>query len=407
MAILAPSACLWPTGAARRFRGVRGRRGTAGLVCLLFALLGPVATAPPVHGTAGTTLAVTTPGPPPPPPDPPPPPNDPDVAAPEVVGRAPRPDAVNVSVGASVRVIFDETVVGVDGSTFTLEGPGGRVPADVSGAGRSWTLNPLDPLEEDIRYVARLASTGIEDGAGNAFAGDSWSFRTEMRRADDTTRPSVDERSPDVGERNVAVRTDVTVTFDEPVRGVDEDTFRLVRAATGRTVTADVFRRGAADRWTLRPDARLRGRTTYAVVLEGGRFDIRDLADNPLHDTRWSFVTARVDRDGTDPSVVARRPAPGATGVARRVNVRVVFDEAVRRVTDRTFRLVNARTGTVVSAEVFRGAGPRRWVLDPDARLRPRTRYVAVLRGGVFGIRDLAGNRLTTTRWGFRTGPRR
>jgi hypothetical protein len=101
--------------------------------------------------------------------------------------------------------------------------------------------------------------------------------------------------------------------------------------------------------------------------------------------------------------VIDEFPRDGATGVSRFTDVRVHFNESVRGVTRRSFQLFNTNTRRFVFADVFRSGSSRRWVLEPDGRLARGTRYIAVLRGGSSGIRDLAGNRLDTTTWGFRT----
>lgn len=210
----------------------------------------------------------------------------------------------------------------------------------------------------------------------------------------------MDEEFPRDGARDVSVSTDVTAEFSEDVRGVDEDTFVLVSSATGDEVPARVFDRGDADTWTLRPDVRLRDDTLYFVELEGGRFGIRDRAGNALRDSDWSFTTARDRSDFTRPRLVGELPRDGARHVSRFADVRARFSEPVRGVGDRTFRLINTRTHDVVSAEVFRTSSSTRWVLEPDGRLARATRYLVVLTSG---ISDLAGNRLVSTTWTFRT----
>jgi hypothetical protein len=226
--------------------------------------------------------------------------------------------------------------------------------------------------------------------------------RCDQDPGDDFRAPRLIDESPRDGARNVSVFTDVVATFSEDVRGVDEGTFTLFRSSTGTEVPAVVL--GDSDRFTLRPDDRLRDGARYTVGLEGGRFGIRDLAGNALLDTDWSFTTGGgVDRrdDLRSPRVVNEFPRDGATGVSRFTDVRARFSEAVRGVTTRTFRLFESGRGNAVRAQVFRSGN--RWVLEPDGRLARFTRYVVVLRGGVGGIRDLAGNRLPTTTWGFRT----
>jgi len=203
----------------------------------------------------------------------------------------------------------------------------------------------------------------------------------------------------------VSVFTDVTATFSEDVRGVDEDTFVLFRSSTGTEVRATVFRRNDSDQWTLRPDERLQGNTRYTAELEGGDFAIEDLAGNPLFDTDWSFTTRGNGRttDFRRPRVIDELPRAGATGVSRFADVRVHFSEAVRGVSRQTLQLFDTRTRHLVFGDVFRQGSSRHWVFEPARRLAGATRYTVVVRGGSGGIRDLAGNHVFTTTWSFRT----
>jgi Bacterial Ig-like domain len=221
----------------------------------------------------------------------------------------------------------------------------------------------------------------------------------------DNTRPRVEDVFPNDGARGVSVSTDVIATFSEDVRGVDEDTFVLFRSSSGTEVRATVFRRNDSDQWTLRPDDRLQAGTRYTAELEGGDFAIEDFAGNALFDFDWSFTTAGNGRtsDFRRPRVVDEFPRAGATGVSRFADVRVHFSEAVRGVSSRTFGLFDTRTRDFVAADVFRQGSSRRWVLEPGSRLGRSTRYTVVVRGGSGGIRDLAGNHLSTTTWSFRT----
>jgi hypothetical protein len=318
-----------------------------------------------------------------------------------VLTQSPVPGEEVVRVGTNVSVAFDVQAVGVSATTFTLAPPaGGAVPAAVTGAGASWTLNPDADLRPGTTYTATLTS-GITDTATVALAQTSWSFTTDAPPAD-TTAPTVTARSPGGDARGVGTEVSPSATFSEAVQGVSESTFTLERTATGAAVSAVVFRRGTTNRWSLSPDDVLLEDARYTVRLDGGPTAIRDLANNPLADTSWSFRTGP-GADAPGPRVVARFPVAGATGVNRLTDVRVRFSESVRRVNDTTFTLTDTRTGRDVPAGVFRNGSSRQWVLDPDRSLRRGTRYVVTLFGGRFGIRDLDGVALPSTRWSFRT----
>ena len=109
--------------------------------------------------------------------------------------------------------------------------------------------------------------------------------------------------------------------------------------------------------------------------------------------------------DSTSPTVTARSPLDGASGVGVSANVTATFSEAVQGVDPGSFTLVDATTGAPVSATVTKPGTSNKWVLNPAASLVAGTRYTATLTGGTSsGIRDAANNALTTTSWSFTTG---
>jgi hypothetical protein len=107
-----------------------------------------------------------------------------DTVRPEVVSRVPRAGATGVNRATDVRVVFSETVRGVNDATFTLTHI--RTDSDVAasvfrnGSSRHWVLDPARTLRRGTRYVVTLSGgrTAIRslDGAPLRFT--TWSFRT-------------------------------------------------------------------------------------------------------------------------------------------------------------------------------------------------------------------------------------
>ena len=87
----------------------------------------------------------------------------------------------------------------------------------------------------------------------------------------------------------VLTASGITVTFTEPVRGIDRASFQLAfeGAPVGSTVTLDPTLRIA----TLVPAATLSFATSYTVTLNGL---VHDLAGNPLERTTWALATSDV-----------------------------------------------------------------------------------------------------------------
>lgn len=136
-----------------------------------------------------------------------------------LTSRSPADGATGVALDANVTATFSENVTGVNGTTFSLSGPGGTVAAAAGYNAATFTaiLDPNFDLAFDTSYVARLAS-GINDGAGNPMTPVSWTFRTRVLNggfAPQEPNPGPDTTAMDLGSATgdlVTVRVEVTDT---------------------------------------------------------------------------------------------------------------------------------------------------------------------------------------------------
>jgi PKD repeat protein len=103
----------------------------------------------------------------------------------------------------------------------------------------------------------------------------------------DRTPPVVLGREPGPGASSVPRETRVRASFDEPVQGVSDATFLLLRRT--EAVAAQVSYDAATRTAVLQPLEELAHGTPYQVVLSGG---IADLSGNALVPARWFFTTA-------------------------------------------------------------------------------------------------------------------
>jgi hypothetical protein len=108
-------------------------------------------------------------------------------------------------------------------------------------------------------------------------------------------------------------------------------------------------------------------------------------------------VFATSAADNTPPTVTARTPTPGATGVATSATVSATFSEPVQSSTI-TFGLTGPG-GTPVAAATAYDASSRTVTLTPSAPLATSTSYTASLSGA----QDLAGNTMAPASWSFTT----
>jgi hypothetical protein len=124
------------------------------------------------------------------------------------------------------------------------------------------------------------------------------------------------------------------------------------------------------------------------------------VAGNPITARTWTFIT------GPRPTVTARTPATGATGIARTANITATFSEAVTGIpitaaAAATFTIKQTSTGTAFASVAGYNTTTRVATLNPTGTLLANTQYTATLTSG---IKDPAGNTLTTLTWTFTTG---
>ena len=98
--------------------------------------------------------------------------NTPDAAAPTIVARAPLPDAISITIAATVTVRFSEAV---QTTTSLFSSPAGDVAFDSFVDGAQLVLIPDEPLSYNTTYTLSIFGT---DYAGNIGAPSEWSFTT-------------------------------------------------------------------------------------------------------------------------------------------------------------------------------------------------------------------------------------
>jgi len=109
--------------------------------------------------------------------------------------------------------------------------------------------------------------------------------------------------------------------------------------------------------------------------------------------------------DTTPPSVTTVSPANGASGVSPSTAVSVTFSEPINSatITGSTFQL-SGPGSTLVSASVTYNPASLTATLTPASALATSTSYTAVVTGGTNGIKDVAGNAMTSNfTWSFTT----
>jgi methionine-rich copper-binding protein CopC len=206
-----------------------------------------------------------------------------DVTPPSLSVAAPSAGATGVNSGGNVDATFSEAVQAAT-IGFVLRDPSNAVvPATVSynSATRVATLDPTNILSPLTTYTVTVS--GAKDAAENVMAVTSWSFTTA---ALDTTPPVVSTNVPSSGSTNIALRTSLKATFNEPVQG-STITFTL-KDSLNQNVTGTVRYDELSQTVTLKPAADLAPQMTYTATLTGAQ----DLSGNTIAPHTWTFTTA-------------------------------------------------------------------------------------------------------------------
>jgi|tagenome__1003787_1003787.scaffolds.fasta_scaffold20985821_2 hypothetical protein len=219
----------------------------------------------------------------------------------------------------------------------------------------------------------------------------------------DTTPPTA-ATSPAEGATNVAVSTNVTATFSEPVADADGNSFTLKRTSDSAPVTAQFNYDPTTQIATLDPFADLDAGVQYTASLSGAIHDTSTNA-NALAPRSWTFTTAAPGGGGDTvaPTVASRTPASSAGSVLTTANVVVTFSEPVQGVTTSTFTLTGPATTIPIDAALTHNNANTKYTLNPTTDLATGTTYTVTLTGSSTAIRDSSNNPFVTESWQFTT----
>jgi len=324
-----------------------------------------------------------------------------DTTPPAVSSTVPMAGATGVALNATISVGFSEPMdpQTITTSTLTLACPAGTpVTGTVAYAASGYvaTFTPTVALAAATTCTATV-STGAKDVAGNALAAPyAWTFTTGATA--DATAPTVVSNFPVAGATGVPVNERITATFSESMKPstIGPTTF-LVDCPTGTPVAGTVAYAVNGNVATFTPAGPLPASTVCRATVTTGA---TDLAGNALAAPFvWTFTTG-VAPDTVPPTVTGTNPADLAVGVCVNKSISATFSEPMDplTITNATFTL--QQLGTPVAGTVTYDSVASIATFRPSSNLigTPSTLYTVTIRGGVSGVKDLAGNALAVDR---------
>ncbi|MEU7833686.1 LamG-like jellyroll fold domain-containing protein [Nonomuraea sp. NPDC049129] len=224
------------------------------------------------------------------PPDPNPLPVE-DTTPPDVSSTTPSNGQTGISVGSSIKAVFNEPVTGAQIVVKDALGAEVAGNAAMDSAETTLTFIPGAPLTPGTAYTAKISEA--KDYAGNPMAAaHSWSFTTG---GPDTDAPTVTAIEPGRDATNVPQSTTVKVTFNEVVSEAqitvkDQSDVAVQGTLAGGNGNGNTV-------WTFTPTSPLAAQTAYRVEVSGAK----DPSGNLMAPYTWSFTT----------TAAAPQPIPG------------------------------------------------------------------------------------------------
>jgi len=325
-----------------------------------------------------------------------------DTVIPQLVSTTPVDGATGVAVDTNITLVFSEDVSPADGNitihdntnggiAATIPATGGRVTTD----GSTVTIDPAGELASNADFWVDIAAGAFTDQAGNPYSGISDPTALVFTTAD-TTAPVLVTTSPLDGATGVAVATNITLTFTEPVYAA-AGTITIHHTDTGtvaETISAtssQVSGAGTAT-VTIDPTGTLTSDTDYHVTVTAGAF--QDAAGNSYagvtNPTGLNFATA----DTTAPQLLASTPIDDATDVPVDTNLIFTFDNPVYPAAG-TITIHRSDNGTIVetiasTSSQVTGSSTATITVNPATDLETSIDYYVNVTPGAF--QDNAGN---------------
>jgi hypothetical protein len=308
---------------------------------------------------------------------------------PKVTSTDPISEAVSISPGSSITVIFssDMNPSTMTNANFIVMKGTEVVPGTVTYSDSTAVFTPTTDLSASTLYKVKI-STGAKDNSGISLLQDyAWSFTTGLA---DIAKPTVTLVNPLTSATGVNANNVVTVTFNEPMTPstINSNTLTLLNGTT--PVTGTVVYSGTTATFT--PTVGLNANTNYTATVTT---EAKDLAGNPLAaNLVWTFKTGAV------PSVSTINPANLEIAVPLNIVVTANFNVPMNQstITSASFTLKHGTTA-VTGVVTYSGSTAS---FTPSGNLLTGTTYTATI---TTGVKSATGFEIADNYdWSFTTG---
>ncbi|MFY0591878.1 beta strand repeat-containing protein, partial [Roseivirga sp.] len=285
----------------------------------------------------------------------------------DAASSTPVDNATGVSLTDNIVIDFNENIQKGTGSvTLKVSGGADVQTFDISTATATTTptagnigvggdkiyLNPTSDLTGETTYAVRIASTAVDDTAGNDFAGISNDTDFNFTTAD-VTAPSVSSIAVNGSPATNATTVNFDVTFSESVTGVDATDFTVDGSGVTGTIGTVT---GSGTSYSV-PVNTVSGTGTISIDLKSSGTSIIDGSSNAIAAGFTAGATHTIDTDAPTFSEANSTPTDNATAVSTTANIILDFSENISPGTGNiTLRNVTG-TADVESFNIFSAGG--------------------------------------------------
>ncbi len=307
----------------------------------------------------------------------------------------------NFPVASNLTIDFSQAIRNIDDSEITNANVGDLLTLKLTNAagadvGFTATINGGADLATDQVYY--LAIDPVENASNEATVASNITFSTT-----DTQTPII-TFSPANGATNVPTNNNIIISFNEPVRRIDDSpitdgnvgaliTLKETNAAGADIVFTATINAGKTE-ITINPTGALPDLSDIYVALA----PVEDNANNATVLTASTFTTA----DDTPP-IITFSPTNGALNVSTATNIVISFSESIRNIDNSeitnanvasllTFKLTNAGGADVAFIATI-NAGKTEITLVPSAALNQNQDYFVRINP----VEDASNNATVTT----------
>ncbi|NOU96127.1 hypothetical protein GC093_23295 [Paenibacillus sp. LMG 31456] len=249
-----------------------------------------------------------------------------DTKPPVMVQLSPVDDGQDISLTASLSIVFDEEIVPATQGKFTVKRSSDDSVVEqidlsdltkIMYFGKGIGTDLSEPLDYNTEYYVQISPNALKDGDSNGYGGitdkTTWNFKTVR----DYSPPQLKALSPANGGKEVAYDAELSMTFDEKVKA-GTGYFKIMNSKDDQLVEKIAVSSNqvtiTGSKVSIKPSKPFVSNGSYYVLVDDDT--LLDFSGNNYYGleakNQWSFDAIK---DTTKPTIIAFTPVDNETDV--------------------------------------------------------------------------------------------